>query len=107
MSMVEKFIEVQGWPTSRKVALAAGYTAALSVLNFGLGVLVLPPTDWIDIGFWVTVGTGFLTLSVVTTFLAWRVSRSRDGRWTLAFYGIPYTFLILYLLWSIGPLTNA
>ena len=37
MSLVERFIEVQGWPTSRKVALAAAYTAALSVLNFGLG----------------------------------------------------------------------
>jgi len=37
MSLVERFIEVQGWPTSRKVALAAAYTAALSVLNFELG----------------------------------------------------------------------
>jgi len=106
MSLVERFIEIQGWPTSRKVALASGYTAALSVLNFGLGVLLLP-RDWIDMGFWMTVGTAFLTLSVATTVLAWWVSRSSEGRWTLAVYGIPYTVLILYFLWSIGPLTNA
>ena len=107
MSLVERFIEIQGWPTSRKVALASGYVFALTLINFGLGALVLEPAHWIDQTFWLSAGAGFLALSAVMVVVGWRVSRSGDGRWTLFAYGIPYGGLLGYFLWGIGPLTNA
>jgi adenylate cyclase len=107
MSLVERFIEIQGWPTSRKLALVSAYVFGLSLVNFGLGTLVLEPAEWIDQRFWLSVGVGFLTLSAVMAALGWWVSRSHEGRWTLLVYGIPYAGLLLYFLWGIGPLTNA
>ena len=105
MTLVERFIEIQGWTTSRKMALVAAYTFALSVLNTVVGLTLLD--GWVDQTFWRAFGGSILLLSAVATVSAWRVSRASEGRWLVTAFSIPYGVMIIYFLWQMGPLSSA
>ncbi|HSV40187.1 MAG TPA: hypothetical protein VLI04_15615, partial [Nocardioidaceae bacterium] len=64
MTLVERFIEIQGWSTSRKVALSATYLAGLTVMVLVVGVFLLPST-YVDMDFYWQVNLLTLAISVI------------------------------------------
>lgn len=107
MTVVERFVQVQGWTTNRKVTLVATFTATVAAVNFGVGRVLLPGEGWVDMTFWNTMSALFVGHAVLMAVVAWRVDRSgAEGDWTFYALAIPYAVLLAIFLWALGPLSN-
>lgn len=107
MSLVERFVELQGWTTSRKVVVVSGFLTGLSGVLSVVAVVGFASTDWVDLAFFDTMSLSFFVHAGLTTLVAWRVDRSgAEGRWTFHLLAIPYGLLLFVFLWGMGPLSN-
>jgi adenylate cyclase len=120
MTLVERFIEINGWSTSRKTALLSG----LTFLSFVAASLIFDLTAWlagpevaatIDEPLIDKVLWSWTAVLAVCFVVSWIVARSgREGRWTFVLLVIPfgaYTAAVVHLfglmstsLFSIFPL---
>src|SRR5262245_42283293 len=102
MTVVERFIELQAWPTSRKVAFVAAYVAALCACNLAVGAIFLAPSGWVDMTFYYTVFVFALGHSALVAVVAWRVDSSRGGRWTFLALAVPWATVCIVGQWGFG-----
>jgi class 3 adenylate cyclase len=95
MTLVERFIDMGDWPTSRKSALAG-----VSIVGPLLGIVALV---WLSDPVWLDVSTAVrlllcgVAINAVFTAVSWLMyRRGHDGRWTTG-----YVFLGSYNLWVV------
>ncbi len=109
MSLVEKFIEFDGWTTSRKTVLITcvfGIPFHLTALI--LGHFLLKPLGWIDMGKFDLIMGMMLVIALLALgagLIAMRMGG--DGMWTVYFWAIPYALMAEYLVYLFGGQSTA
>jgi class 3 adenylate cyclase len=99
MRLVDRFIEIQSWPTSRKSVLLSGLLLAGTVLNWLITHVTLANSPLVDTGLLdriYAVGTFVFALSLIASRVA--VWAKKEGRW------IPYGTVMLFGIYGAGLL---
>lgn len=108
MTMVDRFIELQSLPTSRKVALLTFFTTVLTIFNFSMSHVLLAPLPWVDVNYVDRVSLIALGHQLVVGAIAWEVSRrGYEGRWTFYALALPLLGWLSALIWGFGSISTA
>jgi adenylate cyclase len=103
MMLVERFIEINGWPISRKTALLAGLALPAHLINWWVTHAALAASTVADVALLDTIyvyGTVVLGTGLAISLLLTRLGH--DARW------LPYVFVLAYgmflgtLLYAMG-----
>ncbi|MGH8530921.1 MAG: adenylate/guanylate cyclase domain-containing protein [Nevskiales bacterium] len=108
MTLVERFIEFDRWPVSRKTALLSGIALLFQLGMTSLVTQLNTRVAWIDSAVLNAVAWTFtvvLGVSLVLSLIA--VWRGWEGRWTAAFLIIGYGFVTAVFLWGLGTTTTS
>ena len=108
MTLVERFIEFNQWPTSRKSALLYGLALPAHVLFTIVGYFTLSDMHWVDRDLVVHV-YWYWNAQILASFLISLVAAMRgvEGRWTIWLNVIPYGLFILISVAMFGMATSA
>lgn len=109
MTLVEKFIEFDGWTTSRKtVLLTCVFGIPFHLIALILGHALLAPLDWIDMAKFDLVLGLMLALAVLALGAGLiSIRMGGDGLWTVYFWAVPYAILGEYLVYLFGVQSTA
>ncbi len=105
MTLVERFIEFDRWPVSRKTAVAGAFAAALH--GFGNVVIEIAgrrvpmiidmhTLRWILWPWFGCLATASIVGAVVN-------HRGAEGRWTIWTLNVPYVVFLIAILYAFGP----
>ncbi len=104
MTLVERFIEFDAWTTSRKtVLITCIFGIPFNLVALILGQFLLAPLGWIDMTRFNLV-MGAISIMAVVALVAALISIriGGEGRWTVYFWGVPYTILGGYFVYLFG-----
>lgn len=105
MTLVERFIDFQEWPTSRKTALAALGASVGQLWIIGVALLIRAPA--VDLPVLVAILVGNLLLVAAIAGISWRVYRhGKDGRWTAYALLYPFATAVLAAIFAFGVYTT-
>ncbi|HSV40188.1 MAG TPA: adenylate/guanylate cyclase domain-containing protein [Nocardioidaceae bacterium] len=107
MSLVERFIEVQGWRTSRRVAAVSAFVAVVALTNGLVGHVMFAPLPWVDLTYWDTMFLLFVGHSVSTALIALALDRrGLDGGWSFYLLALPFAVLMGAFVWGFGSVST-
>lgn len=103
MTLVERFIELDRWPTARKTTLLAALATGFHLIGALGADLLLPMLPWIDKAafdhiFWPWIGC----MAIAGLISQWVDCRGREGRWTVLLIIIPYGLFLIWIQYSFG-----
>ena len=108
MTLVERFIEFNDWPTSRKTALLSGLAILAHLFANVVVDTLAAQRPWInlplvDLIMWPWLGS--IAFCFVVSFAAAR--RGFEGRWTVYLLMVPYGFFMALLMFVFGTASTA
>jgi class 3 adenylate cyclase len=108
MTLVERFIEFDRWPVSRKTAVISGFMMAChGVANLAGELTYDHYRELIDIPFFRSFTWGWFAC-VTLAFLASTVPARRglEARWTAWLLIVPYALFLVGTVYAFGPMTS-
>ena len=101
--LVEKFVEVNAWPTARKVALISALIIPGHLFGGGAAWLMLRQVSGTDTSELLKVLLAFLVFLAVSAVVGWSVDRrDQPGEWTFYAFAIGYLTLCVWLTYLFG-----
>lgn len=109
MTLVERFIEFDRWPISRKTAVTCGFLVLVHVFTDVVAEITYAfgPADLLDITLlrWIVWPiVGFLAIAFLLSFLVHRAGH--EGGWTAWLLVVPYTLFLITLTYAFGPVSS-
>ncbi len=108
MTLVERFIEISNWPTSRRVAVWCVFLLSVHLLLWLAFNLFFHRLYQIDSGLlnqYLGLWTGYVALCVLLVMPA--ALAGREARWTAFALGLPYGLLTVGWVYLFGTLSSA
>ncbi len=103
MTLVERFIEFNGWPTSRKTVLLSGIVLPFHLLAMLSVHFVLPHAAMLDIALLdQTLAGGAIALVVVLVTSLMAVRAGKEARWTAYLLTLLYGGFVFYVIQQTG-----
>jgi len=101
--LVEKFVEVNAWPTARKTALIAVLILPGHLFGGGAAWLMLREVTGTDTSQLLLVLAIFLAFLVACAVVGWWVDRrGQPGEWTFYTFGLGYLSLCVWITYLFG-----
>jgi signal transduction histidine kinase len=107
--VVDRFLEIDAWPTSRKMALLLGaMVAPVTLFNVVMGHFLLSPLGWVDMRWFDGVVGGWFLFALLAGLMAWVVDRrGHEGRWTFYAIAIPHMAFAGTFMYTMGFASTA
>jgi adenylate cyclase len=111
MTLVERYIEIGHWPTSKKFVLVAGFALPLHLLAWPAAHFALQDKHLVDITVldrFLATWCGFVTFNLLFAYGLWRAGK--DAQWSAYLFMLPYIAFIVglnHLVGSMGTVFSA
>jgi class 3 adenylate cyclase len=103
MSLVERFIELDRWPTARKTTLLAALATGFHLIGALGADLMLPLLPWIDKAGFDRILWPWIGCMAIAGLISHMIDRrGHEGRWSSMLIIIPYGLLLIWLQYSFG-----